>query len=299
MLSELDKSSAKLVKDYQKAYEYILQRLTYQIDNSLSETHSLLLLREIQLELKRLDEIAYKWSNEVLPEFYLLALATIDNDVVLLKNVGLIGSMSQPHKFSIAEASRTLYTDLAKNTTFMSEQAKKVIRDNSAELITRQAISGESQKRTKKELKDALISDGVPSFIDAGNKHWKIGEYASMAVRTKSRIIHNQGTMNRLLEYREKYPTNQNFGLIQISTHKSKCWCGYFEGTVWSISEGHPKYPHVSALPNQPYKSFHPNCKHVYLPYMPELRGDGLVIPSEYLNRTIKHLNKEWYHSQK
>ena len=61
----------------------------------------------------------------------------------------------------------------------------------------------------------------------------------------------------------------------------------------------HPDYPPVSALPNQPYKNFHPNCKHVWLPYMPSLRGKGQVIGSQYLNRTIKDLTKEHYHLSK
>lgn len=303
-LNELDKTLEKLVKDYQKTYLYILSRLKYQIDNNLSETHSLLMLKEIQLELKRLDSAAYKWAYEVLPEYYYLSLSQIDEEVALLASVSNVtvisGSLIVTHTKAIEEASKSLYDDLAKNTKNMSDEAKKIIRDNASEIITRQVISGESQKKTKQDLREALERDGITSFVDAGNKSWTIDKYTSMAVRTKSRILHNQGTMNRLKEYQEKYPDDRdNFDLIQISDHNSSCWCGKYENTVWSLSGNHPDYPPVTSLPNQPYKNFHPNCKHVWLSYMPGLRGKGQVISSQYLNRTVKDLMKEHYHSLK
>ncbi|MCR1833141.1 phage minor capsid protein [Oceanobacillus caeni] len=299
-LNGLDKSAGNLVKEYQRVYLYILDTLKYQINNGLSENQARSLLREIQLELKRLDEEAYKWSYDVLPQYYYSALSNVDASIAMLSSVNVIGgSPIVMHKQAIEVATNSLYTDLAKNTQYMSEQAKQIIRENGRELINRQVISGESQKRTKKDLKDALVKNGVTSFVDAGKKQWSIDNYSSMAIRTKSRLIHNQGTMNRLSEYRERYPENSNFDLIQISKHSSKCWCGYYEGTVWSISGKHPFYPSVERLPNYPYQSFHPNCKHVYLPYIEDLRGKGEIVNSQYLNRTIKDLNKEHYHKNK
>jgi hypothetical protein len=305
-LNDLDKSIEKLVKDYEKTYSYVLDRLKFQIDNGLSETHSMQVLKEIQSELKKLDEKAYKWCFDVLPEYYYRALNQVDNQVSLLidsgANISVLDTSSLVilHRKAIEAASNDLYTDLAKRTTNMTEEAKKIIRQNVSELVTRMTITGESQKTTKKELRDALIRDGITSFVDAGNKSWKIQDYASMAVRTKSRLIHHEGLINRLQEYGDKYPSaKQNFDLVQVSSHNSSCWCGYYEGTVWSVSGDHPDYPSLSALPNQPYKTFHPNCKHVLLSYIESLRGKGQVIDSIYLNRDIKSLTKEHYHLTK
>jgi hypothetical protein len=307
-LNKLDKSIDKLVKDYQKVYQWVLKRLEYQIENGLSESHSLLVLKEIQSELKRLDEKAYKWCFEVLPEYYYTSLDTIDEQVSLLAvaevsgiSISVIsGANLVLHKKAIEAASRDLYKDLAKNTNFMSEMAKKIIRDNTSELLTRMTITGESQIRIKKELRENLIREGIGSFVDAGGKTWKIHEYVDMAVRTKSRILHHDGTFNRLSEYGDKYPkAKSNFDLIQISKHNSKCWCGRFEGTIWSISGEHPDYPSIEQLPNRPYKTLHPRCKHVFLPYIEALRGKGEVISNDLLNRDIKSLMKEHYHSTK
>jgi hypothetical protein len=305
--TKLDETINKLVKDYERTYLYILNRLKYQIDNGLSEAHSLQILKEIQGELKRLDEAAYKWCQDVLPEYYYNALNAIDEQVSLLVGAGVSNlsvisgtSLIMLHTKAIEAASRDLYTDLAKNTTFMSEQVKKIIREHTSELLQRMTISGESQKKIKKKLRDSLIRDGITSFVDAGGKSWTIPNYASMAIRTKSRILHHQGTFNRLQEYGNKYPdAKSNFDLVQVSRHNSKCWCGKYEGTVWSISGEHTEYPSVSQLPNQPYPTFHPNCKHVLLPYMEALRGKGQVVDSQYLDRNIKSLMKEHYHSSK
>jgi DNA-binding ferritin-like protein (Dps family) len=306
-LNELDKSIDKLVKDYQKAYQWILKRLEYQIDNGLSETQSLSMLKEIQDKLKKLDADAYKWCFEVLPEYYYTSLETIDNQVSLLVGSGVSEisvisgtSLIMLHTKAVEAASRDLYKDLAKNTTFMSDQAKKIIRESTAELLTRMTMTGESQKRIKKELRGKLISDGITSFVDAGGKSWRIMDYASMAVRSKSRILHHQGTFNRLSEYGDKYSrAKKNFDLVQVSRHNSKCWCGKYEGMVFSISGEHPDYPTVTSLPNQPYPIFHPNCKHVLLPYIEALRGKGQVISKDLLNRDIKSLMKDHYHSSK
>ncbi len=299
-INDLDKSADKLIQDYQKTYTYLLKRLEYQINNGLSESNSRNILREIQLELKRLDERAYKWSYEVLPEYYLGALSSIDTSAAILSGVNVIrGSKAVIHKRAIEVASNSMYMDLAKNTQNMSEQAKQIIRENGKAIIDRQVISGESQRTTKRDLKQALRKDGVTSFTDAAGKQWKIDNYSSMAVRTKSRIIHNQGTMNRLSEYRENYSTNENFDLIRISSHGSMCWCAEYEGTIWSISGNHPKYPPMEQLPNRPYPTLHPNCKHVFLPHMPELSNKGKKIASSKLNKSVKDLNKELYHANK
>lgn len=302
-LNSLDKESQKLIKDYKLTYVYALNLLKRQIDHELSENHARSILREIQLELKRLDEEAYKWSYEVLPEYYYLSLSDVDKEAALLRNVNVIsGNQMVLHRHAIEKASHDTFRDLAKNTIYMNEQAKKIIRENGAEIITRQVISGESQKRTKKDLKNELIRNGVISFVDAGKKEWKIGNYASMLVRTKSRILHSEGTFNRLKEYQELYPTNENFDLVQISTHNAEDWCRFYEGTIWSLTGKSSKYPHVNQLPNG-YSTLHPNCKHVFLPYMIELRklrGDeGRIISIQYLNRTVKDLNREDYHLRK
>lgn len=297
---ELDKSAKKLVNRYKETYAYLLSILQSQIERGLSERHARSMLREIQSTLKELDEEAYKWSYDVLPEYYYLSIQGVDKDVARLNNINVIaGAEAVIHKQALKKAVNDLYMDLAKNTKYMEDEAKRIIRRNSEELLTRMIITGESQRKIKKELRDNLIEEGITSFVDAGRKRWDIVHYADMAIRTKSRILHNDGTMNRLQEYQENYPSYSDyFDLVQISSHGASDWCRYYEDTVWSISGRSTEYPSVNQLPNG-YSTLHPNCKHVFLPYMPALRSDGKLVKSQWLDKSVNELNRLDYHLRK
>ncbi|UNC92719.1 phage minor capsid protein [Candidatus Contubernalis alkaliaceticus] len=300
-LNDLDKSANKLINLYKSTYRYILSEIQRKIDLGLSDRHQRTMLKEIQSELKKLDEEAFKWSHNVLPEYYKLGISTTDIDVALLSDISLLGdsiNLNILHRKAIENAANDLYLDLAKNTFYMEAEAKRIIRNNASEIINRSIITGESQKKIKSELRNQLQKDGIHSFIDSSNKRWKIDKYTDMAVRTKSRILHNDGTLNRLKEYQIRYPANPNFDYVQISSHGAEDWCRNFEGTVWSISGRSQEYPPVSSLPNG-YSTLHPNCKHVFLPYIPALRGKGDIVSDSYIGKSVKELNKQDYHIRK
>lgn len=300
-IEDLDKESAKHIKEYSALYALILALLGKQINNALNNIESQRLQREIEVELSKMNDKAKSYVKKVFPKYYLLSLRKVDAQALLVSNVSMItNAKGFYHKKALEKAMSDLYGDIAKNTAFMSEQSKKIIRYNTQQLLTSMIQSGESQKTIKRQLKEKLMAEGVSSFIDAGNKQWSIDKYVDMLVRTKSRIIHSEGTINRLQEYSNTYESvSDEFDLIQISSHNSTCWCGRFEGMVFSISGRSEKYPSIDTLPNQGYRIFHPNCKHVWLPYMPSLRSDGKVIDSKWLNKDVKELNKEHYHAHK
>jgi hypothetical protein len=296
-LEEIDEETQKLIVKYVVAHSYIIRLLKQQINKNLNEQQSQLLLSKIQRRLKELDNEAFKYIKNVFPNYYYLSLNILDNIVVNLDNVKILkGAEHAIHKQALKRAQEDLFNDLAKRTKFMSESAKKIIRENSKSLLQAMIEQGTSQKQIKQELKDLLEKQGVSSFVDASKRNWKIDRYVDMAVRTKSRILHNEGTINRLKEYQENSLTyNENFDLIQISNHSAEDWCSLYENKVYSVSGNHPIYPSVETLPNYPYKIFHPNCKHVWLPYVIGLRGSGQKIDSKYQNLSIKELNKIEY----
>lgn len=301
-LRQLDSESQKLINHYKSAYIYTINQLKRQIDNGLSERHSRDVIREIQITLRELDESAYKWSQEILPEYYQYTVSLVDRDVRQLSFATVMDNtsdISMIHRNAVQVAVRDTYTDLARRTQYMAHEAKRIIRDNTSEIINRQLITGESRTRTIPELKRQLEKDGVASFVAANGAKWNIKHYSETLIRTKTRILTNTGTMNRLSEYQNMYPEHrENFDLVQISSHGAVDWCRHYEGKVFSISGNHPDYPPVASLPNG-YNTLHPNCKHVFLPYMPALRGRGQTVSNQYLNRTIKDLNKEDYHVRK
>jgi|GEM_PF-3174189 len=296
-LEEIDEETQKLIVEYVVAQSYVIRLLKQQINQNLNEKQSQFLLSKIQGRLKELDNEALIYIKNVFPQYYYLSLNVLDNVVVNLDGVKILkGAEHAIHKQALKRAQDDLFNDLAKRTRFMSESAKKIIRENNKSLLEAMIQQGTSQKQIKQELKDLLEKNGVSSFIDASKKNWKIDRYVDMAVRTKSRILHNEGTINRLKEYQENSLTyDENFDLIQISNHNAEDWCSLYEDKVYSVTGNHPVYPSVETLPNYPYKIFHPNCKHVWLPYVIGLRGSGQRIDGKYQNLSIKELNKIEY----
>lgn len=324
-LNDLDKLLDELLSKYQSTYLSILKKLGINIEKDLTDKQKEQVIEEIEKQIKKLEDATHYWVFAILPAYYLLSMDRIDKDVKklnkILPTVNVMDKYIKSFKFidgvffdvktvsqkkavrhikAIEVACNSTFNDLAANTRKMNEEAKKIIRSNGKHIITNEVKSGESQRKTKKELREALMRDGITTFVDARGTHWNIANYADMAVRTKSRDIHNQGTMNRLSEYGKEYPkAKENFDCIQISSHGSTCWCGYYELCVFSVSGEHPDYPPVTSLPNRPYSNFHPRCRHVFLPYMPGLRGKGKVAPAKYLNKTLREMQKLHYHSSK
>jgi hypothetical protein len=300
-LKELDEETQKLINKYVITYATILKILQQQINQGLNERESQRLLKRIKRHLKKLDVEALKYVKEVFPLYYFIALENFDKIAVTLDGVHIVeGAEHAIHKQALKKAQNDLYKDLARRTAHMSQQAKEIIRDNAKELLTAMIEQGTSYKSIKKELKEKLVNDGVSSFVDAKRRTWTIDRYVDMAVRTKSRILHNEGTINRLKEYQENQSEyNESFDLIQISNHNSPCWCGYYEDMVFSISGKSDKYPSIETLPNRPYHNLHPNCRHIWLPYVSSLKGEGRVVDKKYQNLNVKEISKMHYHATK
>lgn len=303
-IEEIDKQTEKLIAKYGAAYTAILKLLQSQIDGNLSNRQTKALEGEIKLILNGLDSNARAYVKNVFPQYYLLSIGNIDSSAIDLSAVKkLSGAEHAIHKEALKRAQNDLYRDLAKNTKYMEQSAKKIIRNNAQELLVGMIESGESYITIKKKLKDQLTANGVSTFVDAGRKQWKIDNYVNMVVRTKSRILHNEGTMNRLLEYQERYEEDgeysEDFDLIQISDHGASDWCRYYEGKVFSVSGKSENYPSIETLPNRPYNTLHPNCKHVFLSYMPALRGKGETVDKKYQSLSMSEINKIDYQTRK
>lgn len=294
-MKQLDKESWKLIDKYKEVYEYLLKQLVSKVEKGLSERQTRSILAAIEEILYELDEDTYKYCTEILPEYYYYGVNLVDEDVSQINLATISGTGAVLHQKAIKNAVNDTYEDLAKRTKFMSKELKKIIRDSSSEIMQRQIISGESRKSVQKELADELEKQGVHAFIDNAKRKWNISRYSELLIRTKPRILTNEGTIDRLKVYQEEYPTSNQFDFVQISSHGARDWCKYFEGTVWSVSGKSEMYPSVNRLPNG-YRTLHPNCRHSFQPFIPKLRGKGKVINSSFLDRSVRSLNKEYYH---
>ncbi|WP_214480975.1 phage minor capsid protein [Bacillus sp. SM2101] len=296
MYKEIDTETIKLIQLYVKTYEYLMQSLKDKVSLGLSTRHTTAILKEIDEALFVLDRDTYEYCKVVFPEYYKVTGELVDEEVEQAGYKAIVGFQTTLHQNAIKKAANDMYQDLARNTRYMADEMKKVLQATSKDIIDRQKITGESRKTVQKELAEELQQQGVHSFVDAGNRRWNIARYADMLLGTKGRILANEGTMSRLIEYGEANPKSKNnFDLIQISRHGAKDWCKHYENTVWSISGESKVYPPVSELPNG-YATLHPKCRHTFKPYIESLRGEGKVISRSFIGKSVKQLNREYYH---
>jgi RNA binding exosome subunit len=116
-IRDLDKSSDKFIDSIKKAYLHSLKQLDRLYTLGLSERHTRNVIEEIQRTLKDIDEKAYKWSHEVLPEYYKLSIDQADKQVALLGSVPVLqGADYVLHKQAISRAINDTYQDLAART---------------------------------------------------------------------------------------------------------------------------------------------------------------------------------------
>lgn len=112
----------------------------------------------------------------------------------------------------------------------------------------------------------SVADDEIPEvkgFTDKAGRRWDLAVYARMCARTIAAEARSEATVNALLD--------QGVDLVEVSKHPHpNDICSRFEGRVFSISGGHPRYTKLRERP-----PFHPNCKHVLREYR---RGDGSIV---------------------
>ena len=88
----------------------------------------------------------------------------------------------------------------------------------------------------------------VKGFTDKGGKRWDLSVYARMCARTTAAEARSEATVNTLVD--------RGVDLVTVSKHPHpNDVCSRFEGRVYSISGGHPRYTKLRERP-----PFHPNC---------------------------------------
>lgn len=175
-------------------------------------------------------------------------------------------------------AAREIQAQLRKKIQFMRTQyvigrrEADMIRKRTLQSIAISEATGHNDAAGK--LVQALLKDGITSFVDRGGHRWTLGNYCNMTVRTTSRQCSNVG---------ELYDDPEH-DLYIIVAHKSSCpVCARYEGRVYSRSGTSPYYPALSqafgmidkggvnSIENT-YLTIHPNCRHVLAKFIERAR---------------------------
>lgn len=172
-----------------------------------------------------------------------------------------IGNLVNEINLSFAEGMR----GIERSTERMFSTARK---------IRLQALIGEGRitQKTRRTISGAIADNLRNDFtvlVDKGGRAWTLERYAEMLTRTKLVAASNNGLTNRLLR--------EGGDLVIVSDHARECdLCHPWEGKVLSISGATKVDPYTkraisSVQDAEAAGLMHPNCKHKYLPYRPEL----------------------------
>lgn len=112
-------------------------------------------------------------------------------------------------------------------------------------------------RRLREELR--AVHGGA---VEVNGRNFKVGYYASMVARTKTREATVTARHERLGEL--------GLDLVAIVGRVSDSFCTAFLGQVFSLSGKHPSYPPYASLPGGG-PPFHPNCSKSTRPFVEAL----------------------------
>ena len=278
---------------YRNATADMLEVLADASANMLSRQRAVAHLRQYQVILANLRDEAAAWIELNIPRSYSIGLQFADQGVRNVRRAGINlrrrerEVFSQVHREAVAaiveEMLRT--TDLA--LAQMGRRADDLFRRIGIEEVAKGIVEGKARIEVSRRIKERLLREGRPVFLDRRGRVWDLDRYSEMVARTTTREAMTQGTINRLREH--------GIQLAQVSAHHAADFCIYYENVIVSIGpEPHSVYPPISAVNGGP--PFHPNCVHVLTPFVERLatvdeRKAGVPDPT-VLNRTPAELQR-------
>lgn len=139
-----------------------------------------------------------------------------------------------------------------------------VYRQVISEATTGLLIGVDSRVQAAQDALNKFAAKGITGFVDKAGRHWDLGSYVDMAVRTTSSRAALQGHIDRQLDIGND--------LIRVSSIGATCpICEPWQGKVLSIEGKTPGYPTLSDA--KAAKLFHPNCKHTITAYFGDIPG--------------------------
>ncbi len=334
-----DQTVAALVRLYDRTARQIVNELAEGISQPGARRVTRLLAR-INILLARLDPAKVgqlrRWVRRQIPKAYVLGdvgatfelrkvLRAAGRDpasvvsarvalnerslrgVVSAMNVTLKGRMEEMRRligFRIRETQRTLtenaaMREITKGGLLRGRAGKQVSDDIKRMLI------GTPDRVTTNRLKSLGFTGEAledfrnfadHKFIQVGLRRFRVASYADLVARTQMREAHTTGTLIRLQQ------NNVDFVMISRNLAQEIDVCTPFAGKVFYIgpSDGDSRgFRSLREITNGG-PPFHPNCKHVVLPFVVEFKGEEAIanaqassqaLPRRFLGKTPREVD--------
>jgi hypothetical protein len=278
---------------YRNAAADMLEVLADASANMLSRQRALAHLRQHQVILANLRDEAAAWIELNIPRAYGIGLQFADLGVRNVRRAGINLRRREREVFSQVhrEAVAAIVEEMLRTSDFalaqMGRRVDDLFRRIGIEEVAKGIVEGKARVEVSRQIRERLLSEGSPVFLDRKGRAWDLDRYSEMVARTTTREAMTEGTVNRLREH--------GLQLAQVSAHHAADFCIYYENVIVSIGpQPHPLYPPISAIGGGP--PFHPNCVHVLTPFVERLATEeetkAGVIPPEMLNRSPAELQR-------
>ena len=269
-----------LIRYYRAAELKLIKIIAEKEARGTVTQYSKSLLAQVQKQIDDMNKEAVSWSTTNLPPQYEKGIKSAVNGYSALGvEIGSVETFSKLNTRNIAIIVRNTTQDLVNANNFIGRKIEDDLRQAGLEAIAQKELTGQTVKQTKQNLINKLIDQNVMAIKTKNGRNMNISSYAEVVARSTSREAQNRGLLDTV--------TSANKDLVKMSSHLTTCpVCAPLQGRVYSISGTSTEYPPLEFAYGGVHANIHPNCRHVLMPYVPELDEDAEKVKA-FSNRSF------------
>ncbi|MCL2531578.1 MAG: hypothetical protein FWE40_05425 [Oscillospiraceae bacterium] len=244
-----------------------------------TKTYANEILQSLNREIARLQAVSDLFTNNEIPRQYQRGL---DETYRHFQRNNL--RMQSPQHFAVLHAdaiydiSREMQFNIDSGLITIGRQVQRYVDIAQADALRQMGLEQAAINRatggTVRDMRNAMIRElqtGGFMTVQYGEgpraKQVPIDVYAAMVARTTTREAGNSARANQM--------TANGYDLLMMSEHFPTCpKCAPLQGRVYSITGGDHRFPNINEAWADGYKTVHPNCIHVFTPWIEELATD-------------------------
>ncbi len=229
----------------------ILQRLTGQTPR---HAERIAMQAEVRQLLAQLDRLIPGESARIIQMAYDNSNDRTLKRVPRMVNFPELSNFSQIRQETLQVLADNLAHSLSEASRTVGRRSADVFRRVGLKQATENALRNLPSRFQAQVMTRELEQAGLTSFVDKSGRHWQLGTYSRMVIRTTTAEAEQRAVYNAVL--------GRGLDLVRIDRHEHPVdICTPFDGKTFSLTGKTPGYPVLKQLP-----PFHPNCTHNMLP---------------------------------
>lgn len=253
-MSNYDRKIKQLIKLYIRVEKRLINIISSKTVKGQVTDFYRALLKEVKIELMKLQVQTSKLSKDIVEELYIEAY---EKSLELLEISNIKDGFTSLHTDAIEILTENLVNNFSEVNNQVGRKIEDTIRDIGLTNGQLKFASGQTIKELQKELREALVKEGIGGITDKLGRVIPFVVYADLLARSIVAETQNTSILNVAKEH--------NKDLVIMSEHKSACpICQKYEGKIYSISGDDKRYPLLNTIPgfNKGYNNIHPRCRH-------------------------------------